>query len=44
VQKQVAQWRVNNQTIASVNALLQKYNQPPLPVAAAIPQGPECGK
>ena len=43
--KRLAQWReFNQQKIAPVNAVLQKYNLAPLPVETNIPAGPGCGK
>jgi photosystem II stability/assembly factor-like uncharacterized protein len=43
--KRLAQWRdLNQQKIAPVNALLQKQNLAPLPVATNIPTAPTCGK
>jgi photosystem II stability/assembly factor-like uncharacterized protein len=43
--RRLEQWRdLNQQKIAPVNALLQKYNLPPLPVAANFPTAPACGK
>jgi hypothetical protein len=43
LQKRLAEWRESNQAIASLNALLGKYNLEPLPVAATIPKNPVCG-
>ncbi|HXM63909.1 MAG TPA: hypothetical protein VN950_23815 [Terriglobales bacterium] len=43
--KRLTQWRdLNQQKIAPVNALLQKQNLAPLPVAANIPATPRCEK
>ncbi len=43
--KRLAQWRdLNQQKIAPVNALLQKQNLSPLPIAANIPATPKCEK
>jgi photosystem II stability/assembly factor-like uncharacterized protein len=43
--KRVTQWRdLNQQKIAPVNALLQRQNLSPLPVAANIPTAPPCAK
>ncbi len=43
--KRLAQWRdLNQQKIAPVNAILQKQNLAPLPVATNIPTTPKCGK
>jgi hypothetical protein len=43
--KRLVQWReLNQQKIAPVNALMQKQNLAPLPVAANIPMAPKCGK
>jgi len=43
--KRLTQWRdLNQQKIAPVNTLLQKYNLAPLPVAVNIPPAPRCGK
>ena len=43
--KRLTQWReLNQQKIAPVNALLQKYNLTPLPVETNIPTGPRCEK
>ncbi len=43
--KRLTQWRdLNQQKIAPVNALLQKQNLAPLPIAADIPATPKCEK
>ncbi len=43
--KRLPQWRdLNQQKISPVNALLQKYNLAPLPVATNIPNAPNCRK
>ncbi len=43
--KRLTQWRdLNQQKIAPVNAVLQKQNLAPLPVAANIPATPRCEK
>jgi hypothetical protein len=43
--KRLTQWReLNQQKIAPVNTLLQKYNLESLPVAANTPAVPACGK
>jgi hypothetical protein len=41
--KRLAQWReLNQQKIAPANALLQKYNLPPLSASANVPVAPAC--
>jgi len=43
--KRLEQWRdLNQQKIAPLNTLLQKYNLSGLPVAANIPVAPRCGE
>ncbi len=43
--KRLTRWlELNQQKIAPANALLQKYNLEPVPVAAKVPVAPECGK
>jgi photosystem II stability/assembly factor-like uncharacterized protein len=43
--KRLTQWReLNQQKIAPVNTLLQKYNLAQVPVSANIPAAPECRK
>jgi photosystem II stability/assembly factor-like uncharacterized protein len=43
--KRLAEWRdINQQKVAPVNALLQKQNLAPLPIAADIPATPKCEK
>ena len=43
--KRLGQWReLNQQKILPANALLQKYNLAPVPVATNIPTAPRCGK
>ena len=43
--KRLTQWReLNQQKIAPVNALLQKQNLSPLPIATDIPAAPKCEK
>ena len=43
--KRLTQWReLNQQKIAPVNTLLQKYNLEVVPVATNIPAAPACGK
>ncbi len=43
--KRLTQWReLNQQKIATANALLQKHSLAPLPVETNIPMGPACGK